>query len=212
LSPRGHFAYNEAIDTPKGSSKEKFTYADYRTWPEDERWELIRGEAFSMSPAPTSNHQRIVTDLTLLLSLYFSGKPCEVLVSPVDVLLTESPGTADEDADTVVQPDLLVVCDPAQTEPWGVRGGSTLVVEVLSESTAGRDLTTKLELYESHGVEEFRVIHPTRFYLQVFSRSGGSAPYSLPVIYGRGQTWTTPLFPGLAVPVDEIFRRVVKGA
>src|SRR5437868_14071082 len=89
-----------------------YTYADYLTWPDDERWELIDGVAYSMSPAPGVPHQRLVINLGRQLDVWFEGKSCEAFVSPLNVLLLEV-GQAGEQADTVVQPDVIVVCDPA---------------------------------------------------------------------------------------------------
>ena len=121
----------------------KSTYGDYKTWPETERWELIHGGAFAMSPAPRRVHQRIVSLLMTKLGVWFDGKPCQPLVSPLDVFLPEADEALDE-IETVVQPDLVVVCDEAKLIEEGVRGAPDLVIEVLSPSTAYRDVTEKL--------------------------------------------------------------------
>ena len=136
---------------------EKFTLDDWRKWPEGERWELINGEAWNMSPAPRREHQRIVVQLTYALGRFLEGKPCEVYVAPTDVFLAET--TEREKAeDTVVQPDILVVCDPAKLVDEGIRGAPDFIVEVLSPATAAKDLEDKKALYEKHGVREYWIV------------------------------------------------------
>lgn len=83
----------------------RYTVADYLNWPDDERWELIAGEVYNMSPAPTVKHQSIVGDFYNQLKQQLKGKSCVPYVAPLDVVLSDN---------DVVQPDVLVVCDPAK--------------------------------------------------------------------------------------------------
>lgn len=136
-----------------------YTYGDYVKWPEDERWELIEGRAYAMTPAPNWNHQEVLAYLFASFFNFFQGKPCRVPMTPVDVRLA-SGEEADESVETVVQPDLLVVCDPKKIDVKGVRGAPDLVLEVLSESTSHRDLGEKLRLYEKHGVRCYIIVDP----------------------------------------------------
>jgi Uma2 family endonuclease len=133
---------------------ERYTYADYKAWPEGERWELIGGVPYAISPAPLRRHQRLVGLLIARLVNWFEGKTCMPLVSPLDVFLPGADESLDE-TDTVVQPDLVVVCDPNKLVDEGVRGAPDLAIEILSPSTAWRDQTVKRELYEQRGVREF---------------------------------------------------------
>jgi Uma2 family endonuclease len=149
--PQGLLTWNEERSAKLLSEKASCTYADYATWPDDERWELIDGHAYAMTPSQSIRHQQILGVLCYLVGQYFEGKPCQVLAAPVDVLLPQGE-ESDDQIDTVVQPDLLVVCDPAKVERKFVRGAPDLVIEILSESTAPRDLGKKLDLYERHGV------------------------------------------------------------
>jgi len=142
------------------SLNEHYTYKDYKTWPEGERWELIEGVAYAMSPAPTRSHQEFVVDLVVRLGAYLRGKPCTLLVSPIDVFLQASPGEEDDDTDTVVQPDVIVVCDKDKLIDKGVRGAPDFVVEILSPSTAMKDLGRKKALYARHGVREYWIVNP----------------------------------------------------
>jgi Uma2 family endonuclease len=135
------------------------TYADYTKFPDDERWELIDGVAYTMSPAPNWRHQEIVLEIATQLHTQLRGKPCRAAVAPLDVRLPKA-SEADELIDTVVQPDVLVVCDPSRIDTRGVRGAPTLVIEVLSPSTASHDHLRKRRVYERAGVAEFWLVHP----------------------------------------------------
>jgi Uma2 family endonuclease len=145
---------------PQRHSKSGFTYADYLTWPDGERWELIDGDAYAMSPAPTNTHQLIVGELFRIIANYFHDKSCRPFVAPFDVRLPKM-GLADQQVDTVVQPDISVVCDPDKLKDnHGCLGAPDWVIEVLSPSTAIHDQRTKRALYERHGVAEYWLVHP----------------------------------------------------
>lgn len=138
----------------------RYTAADYRSWTDEERWELIDGVAWSMSPAPSRQHQKLVVDLGGEMRDFLKGKPCEVYVAPIDVYLADDPAAADEEIVHVVQPDVLVVCDPKKLVDEGIRGAPDFIAEVLSPSTALKDLEQKKALYEQHGVREYWTIRP----------------------------------------------------
>ncbi|MBN1842790.1 MAG: Uma2 family endonuclease [Deltaproteobacteria bacterium] len=105
----------------------KFTYADYLTWPDDERWELIDGQAYCMTPAPSVTHQRIANNPNILLSTHPEKKAeCFVGIAPTDVVLSES---------DVVQPDIFVVCDKDKITEANIRGAPDLVIERTSLTT-----------------------------------------------------------------------------
>ncbi len=97
--------------SPRLQKQERFSYADYLTWPDDERWELIDGVAYMMSPAPSRIHQKVSAALFNQIYNHLKGKPCESYSAPFDVRLPGNAGAADDDIDTVVQPDIVVVCD-----------------------------------------------------------------------------------------------------
>ena len=102
------------------------TYADYLALPEDYRYELIDGAAYLMAPARTIDHQDIVGDIYFQLRGTLKNRPCHTFIAPVDVRLPR----ADGHVDTVVQPDVLVVCDESKLDRQGVRGAPDLVEEV----------------------------------------------------------------------------------
>ncbi|MBU0752559.1 MAG: Uma2 family endonuclease [Gammaproteobacteria bacterium] len=155
------------------------TYADYRSWPEDRRYELIDGIAYLMAPAPTVAHQTIAFEIGRQAGNALDGKPCRVLVAPLDVRLPK-PGQSDDETDTVVQPDVLVVCDPARLEPRGVRGAPDWIVEVLSPATASHDQILKRRIYEQAGVREYWMVHPQDRVLTIYRLADGN--YGVPDI------------------------------
>lgn len=171
-----------------------FTYDDYRGWDDDQRWELIHGEAFLMTPAPTTRHQRIVSELAFQLNSFFRGKRCQVFESPTDVVLS------DED---VVQPDVLVVCDPARIKSTHIQGAPTLVVEVLSPSSETRDRRLKLPLYAGAGVQEFWIVTPWPHLVEVFVLDGAS--YRVAAVYEKKGELVSPTFPDLKVQLPDVF-------
>ena len=134
---------------------EYYTYEDYYKWDDDNRWELIDGVPYLMAPAPSYRHQSVSVELTRQLSNFLKENPCKVLAAPVDVRLN-----ADDKDDTVVQPDIIVVCDEAKFEKSGrsVVGAPDFVVEILSPSTAKRDWITKKKLYQKYGVKEYWIV------------------------------------------------------
>jgi Uma2 family endonuclease len=139
---------------------EHYTYADYQSWPEDVRYELIDGVAYAMAPAPTRTHQSLVGELFRQVATALKDKPCQPFVAPFDVRLPHA-DEMDDRVDTVVQPDVLVVCDAARVDERGVRGAPDWVAEVLSPSSAAHDQITKLALYERAGVREYWLLHPS---------------------------------------------------
>ena len=138
-----------------------YTYSDYLTWDDDIRYELINGVPYMMS-APNRRHQQISRDLLVQFAIFLKGKSCEVYQAPFDVRLD-----TDTSDDTVVQPDLVIVCDHSKLDDAGCKGAPDMVVEILSPSTAQYDLTRKFTLYLKTGIREYWVIDPERKCLAV---------------------------------------------
>jgi len=125
----------------------RHTYADYLSWPEDSRYELIEGLAYAMAPAPSIRHQTLVLGIARQSEEALENGPCRVLIAPVDVLLP-SGNESDSEVETLVQPDVLAVCDPSKIGEDRVRGAPDWVVEVLSPATASHDQNVKRAAYE----------------------------------------------------------------
>ena len=156
------------VGLSKTKHDNKFTYREYCSWPEDERWELIDGVAYDMCAAPTSNHQRISVRISTNISNWLKGKECEIFSAPFDVMLPIFPIENEDKINTIVQPDISVICDPSKIIEKGCLGAPDLIVEILSPSTSKKDLNEKFGLYEKHGVKEYWVVDPGNKYVRVF--------------------------------------------
>ena len=155
----GELGYNEDMLDP-AKKEGTFTYADYLGWPEEERWELIEGIAYDMTPAPSTRHQMILVEFLFQIRAALGDGPCRVFVAPFDVRFPEGEDRSDSAISTVVQPDLSVICDPEKLDEAGCLGAPDLVVEILSPSTAFKDQTAKLLLYEKQGIREYWIVNP----------------------------------------------------
>jgi Uma2 family endonuclease len=178
----------------------KWTYADYKEWElkPGERFELIDGVAYAMA-GPNTEHQQISMILSAQLFTYFEGKSCRPFAAPFDVRLFYE---EDESDDTVVQPDLVVVCDPEKLGKEGYRGAPNLVIEILSPSNTAIEMYRKLELYRSAGVKEYWIIDPEQKLIEVYRLNGDRYES---YILRMGDTVQSTLFPGLAIPLETIF-------
>ncbi|MDR0268743.1 Uma2 family endonuclease [Paenibacillus sp.] len=136
--------------------KKLHTYQDWLTW--NGAWELINGKAYNMSPAPTALHQFIVGELHFALRTHLQNQSCYVFVAPFDVFFSESDQF--DAPDHVTQPDLSVVCSKNQISKNGCHGAPTMIIEVLSPSTALKDFNEKFNLYQKHGVQEYWIVDP----------------------------------------------------
>jgi Uma2 family endonuclease len=159
-----------------------YTYADYLTWRFKERVELIKGRIFKMSPAPGMRHQKIAGTFYGHIWTFLKGKPCLVFSAPFDVRLPLPPKRAKGGkVDTVVQPDIVVVCDEDKLDERGCFGAPDMVVEILSRGNSRREMHQKFDLYEHAGVTEYWVVDPLREMIIVYTlekgRYYGSRPY-----------------------------------
>ena len=133
----------------------RYTYADYASWDDENRYELIDGVAFIMS-APSTVHQRILTEMLRQLANFLYGKQCEVFIAPFDVCLN----ARGDDDDTVVQPDILVICDDSKLDKKRCNGAPDLVIEIVSPSSSRHDRFKKLNKYLYAGVREYWIVDP----------------------------------------------------
>ena len=181
-----------------------YTYKDYRGWPDDERWELIDGVAYNMSPAPRVAHQEIAGRFYRKLSEFLDDKACRVFLAPVDVFLRKVPLQLEDDIDTIVQPDLLVVCDNDKVKDTGIWGTPDLVVEILSPSTSRKDLNEKYNLYERSGVKEYWVVDPPGRWVQQYIL-GANGRYAPEVVFVQKGTLVSAVLPGLEIDLSIIW-------
>lgn len=183
--------------------KERYTFADVLAWPDDERAELIDGEVFLMAPAPSRGHQGISVELTRQFANYLEGKKCKAYHAPFDVRLFEKDGDTPEDVDTVVEPDLVVICDPSKLDDRGCKGAPDMVVEILSPSTQRHDRLVKLGLYQRAGVREYWIVSPEEQTVQVFLYKDGSLlPHE---VYSREGVAKVNVLDGCFIELSKVF-------
>ena len=156
----GHMTESE-IREAMPAYKKSYTYEDYLTWDDDIRWELIDGIPYIMA-GPNVAHQTILGNLHGLLWIYLRGKPCKVYLTDLDVRLN-----ADTLDDSVVRPDIIIVCDHSKIDEAGIKGAPDMAVEILSPSTAKYDKTTKYQRYLRAGVRELWIIDPEKKTVEV---------------------------------------------
>lgn len=180
----------------------RFTYKQYLTWPEDERWELIDGIAYDMTPGPSTIHQETLGEFHRLFSQYLHDKSCKVYLSPFDVRLPYA-NEREEDIPSVVQPDLTVICDRSKIDEHGCKGVPDLIIEILSPSTTKKDFGVKLRLYERVGVPEYWIVHPNDQTVLVFILKQES--YATPSIYKVPDEVPVQMFNDFSIPLSEIF-------
>lgn len=145
----------------------KFSFADYLTWDEDERIEIIDGETFLMA-APLQVHQEISMELSRQLANFLEGKKCKVYSAPFGVRLFEQTGDQPEDVDTVVEPDICVICNKSKLDKHGCKGAPDLVIEIISSSSRRQDRLVKFNLYQRAGVQEYWIVDPQNKSVLVF--------------------------------------------
>ncbi|MDT0498798.1 Uma2 family endonuclease [Algiphilus sp. W345] len=184
------------MGTPIRKDDRHYTYADYLKFPEDERWEIIDGVAYGMSPSPSDAHQSLSAEILAQVHAQLRGKQCHVRAAPFDVRFNSA-----DTSDSIVQPDLLVVCDRSKITPAGLIGTPDWVVEILSPSTASTDQITKRALYERYGVPEYWLVHPVDRILTIYRLDAG-ARYGAADIRELGGQTEVAAVPGLEIDWD----------
>jgi Uma2 family endonuclease len=184
----------------------QYTYADYLTWMDDKRRELIDG-FIQMMPSPGLTHARLVGRINASLMNHINRNRglCEVFTAPFDVRLPRNGETENHRIYTVVQPDIVVVCDPSKLDKRGCLGAPDMVVEILSLSTHKYDLNEKFNLYEASGVKEYWVVSPNDEGVTVFLLQPGGK-YDQGTVYDEDNT-AIPVntLPGLVIDIQTLF-------
>lgn len=158
-----------------------FTYSDYASWPDDKRYEVIAGMAYSMAPGANDMHQDASTELVYQFRAYLKDKRCKVYHTPFDVILPEKDETFDT-ASNVVQPDVFIVCNKDKITRKGCCGAPDLVVEILSPLSVKRDIKEKRKLYQRFGIKEYWILDPIYRTVQVH-KLDKDGKYSFPETY-----------------------------
>ncbi len=181
----------------------RYSFADLLAWEEDGQMELLSGQVVMMAP-PLRGHQEVSGELFRQLANFLEGKRCRVYAAPFAVRLFEAEGDAPEDVDTVVEPDITVVCDTGKLDKYGCKGAPELVIEVLSPSTRRHDRLVKLELYQRAGVAEYWLVDPENQSVQVLLL--GKEGYLLPhEDYGRRDIAKVNVLEGCFIELEKVF-------
>jgi len=181
-----------------------YTYQDYLTWRFKERVELLLGRIFKMSPGPSMRHQQISMNMSGALYNRFKDSGCQTFAAPFDVRLpvSKNKGTTD----TVVQPDLCIICDLDKLDEQGCNGAPDLVIEILSSGNTPKEMKDKFELYEASKVPEYWIVDPEREYVSVYHLNDQNE-YVTKKPFVSGEQVVSRVFPDLELAVDVVFGR-----
>ena len=174
----------------------RYTYADYGAFDDDKHWELLDGVPYAMS-APSQAHQEISMHLSILIGSFLKGKPCKVFAAPFAVRLN-----ADNLDNTVLLPDLLVVCDLSKLDGKSCVGAPDMVIEILSPSSAMRDRLLKFKRYLQAGVREYWIVDPDSRVISVHLLKNGEYTVNA---YGGDDAVTVNTLEGCIINLPEIF-------
>ena len=184
----------------------RYTFADYLTWMDDKRRELIEGAVKLMSPAPSTTHQQILFKLSLTIGNYISGSPCKIFFAPFDVRFPENQSEkSDKEIITVVQPDISIICDDKKLDEKGCLGAPDFIAEITSPTSLKRDIEEKFRVYEKHGVREYWIIFPEIKSVNVFVLDK-TGKYHLEGMYASDSKAKVNIFDDLEVDLKELFK------
>ncbi|GHU94739.1 hypothetical protein FACS189479_07810 [Spirochaetia bacterium] len=182
-----------------------YTYADMLEWDESIRAEIIDGEVYMMSPLARF-HQDISRELFGPLYNFLKGKPCKVYPAPFGVRLFPKDDLSD---DTVVEPDIVVVCDHSKLDDRGCNGAPDLVIEILSPSNTQRDRIVKFRKYLAAGVREYWVVDPGQKTVEVHIMNAGDAPLGshqyITTVYDAADEAPVSVLPGCSIRLKDVF-------
>lgn len=181
-----------------------YSYADYLTWKFTELVELIKGKVLRPMSAPAPSHQRLSRRLEYSIESFLRGGICEMFHAPFDVRLSRNVGSSDAQIQTVVQPDICVVCDPAKIDNRGCLGAPDWIIEIVSPGNLKHDTITKFDLYQENGVREYWVVFPGEQTIQVFELTD-KGHYQITAEYAEPGPMPVATLPGLAIEWSEVF-------
>lgn len=182
--------------------KKQYSYADLLEWNENIRYELYDGLPVALA-SPSSAHQMISGDLFSQFYAFLKGKECRVFSAPLDVRLFEKRGDSPESVSTVVQPDLMVVCDKSKIDRYGISGAPDLIVEIASDSTRRIDRLTKFNLYQRAGVREYWIVDPSARTVSVCLLTDGA--YRTTNVYSAGSMVPVGILSKCRIDLSTVF-------
>jgi Uma2 family endonuclease len=178
-----------------------YTYADYLKWDFEEIIELIKGKIFTKAAAPNRRHQAVSRNMVIHFGNYLENQLCKVYSAPFDVRLSKNPDHSK--TDSVVQPDICVICDLSKLDDKGCFGAPDLIVEILSPGNSRVEVQNKYTLYQEYGVREYWVLHPTDCTLLIYSLIDGKFQPSK--LFTSGDRITSSVLPGFELDLEAVF-------
>ena len=187
------------------SQEQKYSYVDYLTWGENERWEILDGIAY-MQATPSRIHQEISGELFTQFHNYLSGKTCKVYHAPFCVRLDNEKN--DADIKNVVELDITIVCDSSKLDEKGCKGSPDMIIEIMSPSSGKKDRVEKYNKYEKAGVKEYWVVEPDEKLVSVFILQKNGR-------FGRTEMYTdedkikASIFSELEIDFSTVFNKII---
>lgn len=188
---------------PLSQEDKKYTYADYLTYPEDERWEIIDGVPY-MQAAPSPIHQEILMELSKQIAVYLTGKTCKVYPAPFCVRFPQGYEKNEEELKNIVEPDISIICDKSKIDDRGCIGAPDMIIEIISPSSIKKDRFVKFNMYEKAGVKEYWIIEPDQKLVSVFLLQKNER-FSRPEMYTEEDGINVSIFPDLTIDLSAVF-------
>ncbi len=188
----------DAFNEPDGAA---YTYADYLKWDFEEIVELIKGKIFAKAAAPNRRHQEVLGSIYLEIANFLKNHSCKVYSAPFDVRFSKNPDYTK--TDSVVQPDISVICDLSKLDDKGCWGAPDLVIEILSPGNSRVEVQNKYELYEEFGVREYWVVHPTDCTVLIYTLIDGKFQPSR--LFTSGDQVQSTVILGFSLDLEEVF-------
>lgn len=190
------------VNEPAFEFEREYTYADYLKFQFEEMVELIRGKIHRMSPAPRLVHQDISSNLEFIIKGFLRKKKCKMYHAPCDVVLPIANKKRNK-ATTVVQPDIVVICNTFIIEDKAIFGVPNWIIEILSPGTAPKDRGVKYDVYEEAGVGEYWIVSPEYETVEVFLLENGK--YSKKFVLDKNEKVKPYTLPELEIDLKEVF-------
>jgi Uma2 family endonuclease len=183
---------------PLTREQSRYTYADFLEWDEGKRYEIMDGEAYMMM-SPSRLHQETCGNFYYALRSFLEGKTCKVYAAPFAVRLFPAEDLSD---DTVVEPDISVVCDSSKLDDRGCNGAPDFIIEIISSSMARYDRIIKFNKYREAGVREYWIVDPEE--KAVFTHVLKDGQYTS-AVYDDAETVPVTVLPGYGIGLKTVF-------
>lgn len=190
----------DIMSLPK--KNQPYTYADYLSWPEDVRAEIIDGVPF-MHASPSRIHQEILSEMHRQIANFLVGTDCKVYPAPFHVVLSLE-NEEEQDSKDVFEPDITIVCDAAKLDDDGCKGSPDLVMEITSPSTARKDKIEKFNKYEQAGIKEYWIIGPQDKVVSVFTLDENHR-FGRPGVYSEKDKVNVSIIDKMVIELNMVF-------